>query len=140
MTRSIIVDVLLRPAGEDNKCIDAFPSGSPWLELWGNGVQEDDLERDFVAIRSQYVWSASKGEYVTERKFLREWVASILDAPAAPPVEKAGSVTIAHSTTIALYLLDAKRDGADDIRSRSSIWHKLVSEPGLGEEHIAEIE
>lgn len=139
-TRSISVDLLLRPVDDENTCIDAFPSGSPWLELWGNGVQQDDLERDIVVIRTQYAWSPSKGEYITERKFLREWVENIADAPSAPPAEKVGSVTVAHTTPIALYLLDAKRDGADDIRSRTSIWHKLVSEPGLGEEHIQSIE
>jgi putative ATP-dependent endonuclease of OLD family len=81
-----------------------------------------------------------KGEYLTERKFLREWTAKIADAAKAALVERIPAVTIAQSTPISLYLLDAKRDGADDIRSRSSTWHKLISEPGLSEEHSQEIE
>ncbi len=138
--RSVIVDVLFRPVDDDNKLIETFPAGSPWLELWGNGIQQDDQEQDFAAIRTQFAWSALKGEYVTERKFLREWPVSITEAPKAAHVQRIAPVTIAQSTPISLFLLDAKRDGAEDIRSRSSIWHKLVSEPGLSDEHIQKIE
>jgi putative ATP-dependent endonuclease of OLD family len=138
--RSIIVDVLVRPVDDNNKIIDTFPTGSPWLELWGTGIQQDDQDRDFAAIRTQFVWSASKGEYVTDRKFLREWPVDIADAPRAAQVERIPPVLVAQSTPISLYLLDAKRDGADDIRSRSSIWHKLVSDPGLPLDHVQEIE
>jgi putative ATP-dependent endonuclease of the OLD family len=138
--RSIIVDVLIRPVDEDNHIIDAFPPGSPWLDLWGNGIQQDDNDHDFAAIRTEFAWSAPKREYLTDRKFLREWAANIADSPRAASVERIPPVSIAQSTPISLYLLDAKRDGAEDIRSRGSIWHKLVSDPGLGEEHIREIE
>jgi len=138
--RSIIVDVLIRPVDDNKQIIDAFPTGSPWLELWGTGIQQDDQDRDFAAIRTQFVWSVSKGEYVTERKFLREWPANIADSPRAAQVERIPPVTVAQSTPISLYLLDAKRDGAEDIRSRGSIWSKLVSDPGLPTDHVQEIE
>jgi putative ATP-dependent endonuclease of OLD family len=138
--RSIIVDILLRPVDDNNKLIETFTTGSPWLELWGNGIQQDDQEQDFAAIRTQFAWSALKGEYTTERKFLREWPASIADAPKAALVQRIAPVSIAQSTPVSLFLLDAKRDGAEDIRSRSSVWHKLVSEPGLSDDHIQKIE
>jgi len=138
--RSIIVDLLIRPVNERNEFIDSFPEGSPWLELWGIGIQQDDSDRDFAAIRTVYSWSASKGDYVTERKFLQEWPAALADARGARLVERIPAVTIGQSSPISLYLLDAKRDGADDIRSRSSIWSKLVSEPGLPNTQVAEIE
>src|SRR5262249_2918184 len=64
----------------------------------------------------------------------------IADAPRAAQVERMPPVTVAQSTPVSLYLLDAKRDGADDIRSRSSIWSKLVSDPGLPANHVQEIE
>ena len=86
------------------------------------------------------VWSVAKGEYVTERKFLKEWAPNLADAPKVSPAEKVPAVTVAQCLPISLFLLDAKRDGADDIKSRSSIWHKLVAEPGLKEEHVEEIE
>ncbi len=138
--RSIIVDLLIRPVDGSNRAIDTFPTGSPWLELWGFGIQQDDNDQDFAAIRTQFVWSVSKGEYLTERKFLREWPEKLADAPKAALSEKVPPVTVAQSTPISLYLLDAKRDGAEDIRSRSSIWHKLVSDHGLTDDHIQQIE
>lgn len=138
--RSIIVDVLIRPVDDSNKLLDTFPAGSPWLELWGMGIQQDDQDRDFAAIRTLYSWSASKGDYVTERRFLQEWPENLADAPEARLVERIPAVAINQSAPISLYLLDAKRDGADDIRSRSSIWSKLVSDPGLPAEQVREIE
>jgi hypothetical protein len=105
---------------DENQFIDAFPPGSPWGELWGTGIQQDDQDRDFAAIRTQFVWAVSKGEYVTERKFLLEWPVNISDASRAAQVERIPPVSVVQSTPISLYLLDAKRDGADDIRSRSS--------------------
>ncbi|HEX3151377.1 MAG TPA: AAA family ATPase [Gemmataceae bacterium] len=139
-SRAIIVDVLIRPVDDEYRFIDTFATGSPWLELWGNGIQQDDQERDFAAIRTQFAWSPAKGEYLTERKFLREWTGELADAPRASLVERIPPVTISQSTPVSLYLLDAKRDGAEDIRSRSSIWHKLVAEPGLADEHVRAIE
>lgn len=137
--RAIIVDLLIRPVGKD-KIIDTFPAGSPWLELWGSGVQQDDNDRDFVAIRAQYAWAKVKGEYVAERKFLKAWAEKHTDAPKTPFVEKIQPLSVGQTTPIALYLLDAKRDGAEDIRVKGSVWHKLVSEPGLEEKDIEDIE
>lgn len=138
--RSITVDLLIRPVSDDGEIIDAFPSGSPWLELWGNGVVQDDTDRDLVAIRTQYAWSAAKGEYVAERRFLKGWADALVDAMSIGVLERVPVLTVAQTTPIALYLLDAKRDGAEDIRARGSIWHKLVSEPGLTEDDVEDIE
>ena len=120
--------------------IDVFPAGSPWLELWGSGIVQDDDEKDLVAIRTQYSWSAMKAEYVLERRFLKQWSKTIADATKARFLEKVPPLTGVQTTPIALFLLDAKRDGAEDIRTRGSIWQKLVSEPGLADKDIEEIE
>ncbi len=138
--RSIIVDLLLRPVNAKNEVIDNFPAGSPWLELWGVGIVLDDDDHDILAIRAQYAWSAIKGEYVAERKFLKEWAATLALAPDVPFLEKVGSLTAIQFTPISLYLLDAKRDGAEDIRVRGSVWHKMVSDPGLKDGDIDQIE
>jgi len=139
-SRSIIVDILIRPVDNSGVVVEKFPTDGPWLGLWGNAIQQDDSDSDFVAIRTQYAWSELKGEYQTERKFLREWPEALADAPRAAHAERIQAVSINQTVPISLYLLDAKRDGADDIRSRSSIWHKLVSEPGLTDGHIRDIE
>lgn len=137
--RAIVVDVQIRPFDDKGVLADVFPSDSPWLELWGNGVIQDDDDHDLVALRTQFSWSKTKGEYVTERRFLREWPASLDEMTKAKVLEKT-AVTALHLAPIGLFLLDAKRDGADDLRSRSSFWSKLVSEPGLAEEYVDEIE
>lgn len=138
--RSIIVDLLIRPIDKDGKLVTVFPEGSAWIELFGLGMVQNDYEEDLVAIRTKYSWSAGKGEYVAERKFLKEWPATIADMEKTPYVEKVLPLTVLQLTPIALFLLDAKRDGAEDIRTRGSIWQKLVSEPGLKDEDIEKIE
>ena len=138
--RSIIVDLLIRPVDKDGKIEAVFPEGSAWLELWGNGVIQNDDEQDIVALRTKYSWSASKGEYVAERKFLKFWPATLAETENAPFLEKVPSLRIDQFSPISLFLLDAKRDGAEDIRTRGSVWQKLVSEPGLKDEDIEKIE
>lgn len=138
--RQIIVDLLISAVNDDGNTLSTFPDGSPWLELWGSGVQQDDNDRDFVAIRTQYSWSPTKDEYITERKFLKSWTSILTDAPSAPFVERVPPLTANQLSPIGLYLLDAKRDGAEDIRAKGSIWHKLVSEPGLKDEDVKTIE
>jgi putative ATP-dependent endonuclease of OLD family len=138
--RSIIVDLLIRPVDDKGKLADIFAGGSPWLELWGNGIIQDDDEKDIVAIRAKYSWSAVKGEYVAERRFLKNWSAGLAEAEKTPYLEKVLPLTATQLNPISMFLLDAKRDGAEDIRTRGSVWQKLVSEPGLKDEDIKKIE
>ncbi len=71
--RAIAIDILIRPTDGSGKIADVFPQGSPWLELWGNGIVQDDADHDLVAIRTSYKWNDIKGEYVLERRFLKDW-------------------------------------------------------------------
>ena len=138
--RSIVVDLLIRPVDDDSAIQDIFPEGSAWLELWGNGVVQNDDEQDIVAIRAKYAWSTTKGEYVAERRFLKFWPATLADTEKAPYLEKVNPLRIDQTSPISLFLLDAKRDGVEDIRTRGSVWQKLVSEPGLKDKDIEKIE
>jgi putative ATP-dependent endonuclease of the OLD family len=139
-SRRAIIDILIIPVGDDNKRIDAFPEGSSWLQLWGNGVTQDDADRDVVFIRTELKWSATKGEYVTERRFYRDWQANPSQWDTSKAVEKLGPVGLAQVEPMALYFLDAKRDIVEDLRSRTSFWQKLVSDHGLSDEIVASIE
>jgi len=134
--RRIIIDLLFKPADEDGM-LDQFPEGSYWLDLWGTGISQDEEDNDFLSIRTQMSWNDGKAEYVTERRFLTEWpdTGDIDNAKVKP-----GQVSSAQVEPIALYFMDAKRDIQDELRSRSSFWHKLISEPGLSDEKVAEIE
>lgn len=136
--REIIIDILIHPVNEKS-ILDTFPEGSFWTELWGIGIAQDQNhdDNDFVAIRTKTAWNDGKAEYVTERRFLKEWLDpdNIEKAQTQP-----NQVTARHLEPIALYLMDAKRDIQDELQNRSSFWHKLVSEPGLSDKEISKIE
>lgn len=139
-SRSVVVDILIRPAGADGKIVDVFPRGSPWLELWGSGIVQDDDDHDLAAIRTEFKWNAVKGEYNLERRFLKDWQKDSTTWEDSKPVEKVPPVTAPQVEPLALYLLDAKRDIAEDLRSRTSFWSKLVDEHGLTPADVERIE
>lgn len=139
-SRSVVVDILIRPADADGQIADVFPQGSPWLELWGSGIVQDDDDHDLAAIRTEFKWNAVKGEYNLERRFLKDWQKDSAKWEDSKPVEKVSPVTAAQVEPLALYLLDAKRDIAEDLRSRTSFWSKLVDEHGLTPADVERIE
>ena len=132
--RKVIIDLLIRPSKDNRDIIDSFPEGSYWVELWGEGVSQDDSDNDYVGIRTQMEWDSTQGEYKTERKFLKDWQNDPKD------VETKRSISTAQIEPLALYLLDAKRDISDELRSRGSFWYRLVSDPGLDDEDTKELE
>jgi len=138
--RTVVVDLLVRPADSSGKVIANFPEGSYWLSLWGNGVAQDDEDRDFVAFHTQMRWDATRGEYITERKFLKDWPVDPLKWEDAKVNESAGSVSAAVIEPLALYFMDAKRDIQDEMQSRTSFWHRLISDLGLSEKEIEALE
>jgi len=138
--RRITVDLLLRPVDADGVIAEAFPAGSPWLELWGSGIGQDDQEDDFVGIRTQVKWNALRGEYVTERRFLGQWVEEPERWEEAKPMEKLGRIRAAQLEPIELHYVDARRDIAADLTGRGSLWQRMVSDPGLTEESVTQIE
>lgn len=138
--RAVTIDILIRPTDDQGLITNAFPQGSAWLELWGLGVVQDENGGDLVAIRTLFKWNAIKGEYVLERRFLKDWQADSAKWEDSKPVEKVSPVSTQHIEPLALYLLDAKRDIADDLRTRSSFWGKMVQEHGLNPEDVRRIE
>jgi putative ATP-dependent endonuclease of the OLD family len=138
--RSIAIDILVRPTDGSGETTDVFPQGSPWLELWGNGVVQDDADRDLVAIRTSYAWSDVKGEYLLERRFLKDWQYEGQKWKDSKPIERVAPVSAQQIEPLAMYLLDAKRDIAEDLRSRSSFWSKMVEDHGLSQADVDRIE
>lgn len=136
--REIIVDVLIRPTDIEGTIVPQFPAGSYWLELWGIGVAQDDEDNDFVGIRTAVKWNPTQGEYLIERRFMKEWPDNLEDMETA----KITTLVVAMDKIepLALHLMDAKRDISDELRDRGSFWHKLVSDPGLTEKAIEELE
>lgn len=139
-SRGITIDILIRPTGAEENLIDAFPEGSPWLELWGTGVVQDPEDRDIVAIRTTYQWNSIKGEYVLERRFLKTWNPDPAKWADAKPLEVGGIIGTSYLEPFGLHFLDAQRDIAEDLKSRSSFWGKMVEDHGLSDASINEIE
>ncbi|WP_235989928.1 ATP-dependent nuclease [Bremerella alba] len=138
--RSITVDLLIIPADEHGVRIDVFPEGSPWLQLWGNGIVQDDEDRDFVAIRMTMSWDQIKGDYFTQRRFLKEWKESLAEMLEAEVAQQITQVTAAQTAPLSMYFLDAKRDAAEEMKTRGSVWNRLVSNHGLSNEDVETIE
>jgi putative ATP-dependent endonuclease of OLD family len=136
--REIMVDLLIRPTDIDGTIVPQFPEGSFWLELWGNGVAQDNEDNDFVGIRTAVKWNPTQGEYLIERRFMKEWPDNLEDMKTAKITTL--PVAMAKIEPLALHLMDPKRDISDELRDRGSFWHKLVSDPGLTEETIEELE
>ena len=138
--RKIVIDLLIRPVDGTGKRLDNFPSGSYWLELWGNAIAQDEEDNDLLAIRTEYGWDSVRAEHVVSRKFLKDWPEKPEDWEQAKVNESAGQVSNRHIEPLALYYLDAKRDIQDELRNRSSSWNKLVSDPGIPEKEMKAIE
>jgi len=137
-TREVIIDLMLRPVGNDGKVLPAYPAGSFWTNLWGTpGIATDDELNEFTGLRTILKWSDVRGEYVLERRFLKEWRtfdewerAATHDRP----------VTAAHLEPLALHYIDAKRDLEDDLRRPGSFWRRLTEDLGLSAEEISQME
>jgi putative ATP-dependent endonuclease of OLD family len=135
--RAATIDLIIRPTDEKGVILDAFPGGSYWIELWGEGISQDDLENDFVGIRTQIKWDSTKGEYLIYRNFLKEWKDQSDDWIKS---ETKVSVSSAQIEPIGLHLLDAKRDIKDELQNHNSFWYKLVSDLDLDEITIDKFE
>jgi putative ATP-dependent endonuclease of OLD family len=135
--RVVTIDLLIHPIDSRGTIIDKFPVGSYWLEIWGDGISQDDEDNDFVGLRTQMKWDSTRGEYVTEHRFLRDWMDKHDKWETS---ETKGLLTAAHIEPIRLHVMDAQRDIQDELRSRGSFWSKLMSDPNLSEETIACLE
>lgn len=137
--RNVVIDIKIRPVSDDGTFADAFPEGSFWTSLWGPGITPAETEDDyeFMAFRTILSWSIAKGDYVLERKFLKEWrtYAAWLTAPTQEKRLQSSEIE-----PIALHYIDAKRDLDDDLRKQGSFWRKLTDDLGLSPADIIHLE
>lgn len=138
--REVTVDLLIRPIDGNGNDLDGFPSGSAWLELWGNGVAQDDHDNDFVAMRMSMSWDVIKGGYYPQRRFLKEWKESIDEMMDAEVAQQVSQISSDQITPLSLYYLDARRDAAEEMKAKGSIWNRLISDHGLEDADVTEIE
>lgn len=137
-TREVLIDLMLRPIGDDGKVANAYPAGSFWTGLWGTpGIANDDDFNEFTPLRTTLKWSDIKGEYVVERKFLKEWK-PFADWTTAATQDRALSAT--QMEPLALHYVDAKRDLDEDLRKPGSFWRRLTEDLGLSAADIEKME
>jgi len=131
--REITVDILILPSDDNGNRSEVFPEGSPWLQLWGNGIVQDNEDNDFVGIRMTMSWDQIKGDYFTQRRFLKEWKSELAEMLSAEVAQQITQVTAAQSAPLSLYFLDAKRDAAEEMKTRGSrsIPHRSVAAANL---------
>jgi putative ATP-dependent endonuclease of OLD family len=138
--RSILIDVLIRPTAVNGEFCDSFPEGSYWLNLWRNGIAQDDNDNDFMAFRTRLTWKHERGEYNVERQFLREWVSDSSKIEDAEINSEAGVIRAKQLEPMSLHFMDAKRDIADDMRRQGSFWRRMTNDLGLSEDDIKSYE
>ncbi len=139
-SRSIVIDVLIKPVDDSRKVIDAFPSGSYWLTLWGNGTSQDENDDEFMAFRTNYFWSDQKTSYQVERKFLRDWREDSSKLHESMTIDEAGLMSMKMIEPMALYFMDAKRDIDEDLKKQSSFWRKMTRDLIIEPAERAELE
>lgn len=140
LERSIIIDILIRPVNEKGQIIETFPEGNYWLNLWGNGISQDENDDDFMAFRTKLTWSIDKADYTVERKFLKEWLPDSSKIEASEIKSEAGTVSNIKIEPMALHFMDAQRDIVDDLRRSGSFWRRMTHDLGLTDEDITKIE
>lgn len=137
LERKVIVDICVRPIDENGEYLEVFPEGSFWTGLWGSGIFQDEEFHEFMAFRTTLSWSLVKGDYVLDRKFLKEWK-PFSDWLSAEETDK--SLSAAQLEPISLHYIDAKRDLDDDLRKQGSFWRRMTDNLGLSGNDITEIE
>jgi len=138
--RSVTIDILIRPVDKQGNIIESFPANSFWLGLWQEAISQDEESNDFLAIRTQMKWDEERGEYITERKFLQDWQINPKNWKQAQTKQLFRDVIFRDLEYLLFYMLDAKRDIQDDMNDRNSFWYKLVSESGITDDKVKNIE
>lgn len=138
--REVLIDVLIRPVDQTGQVIEAFPGGSFWTELWGDGISQDDSDNDFVGIRTRGAWNEERREFITERLFLQNWAQDSSKPEDSQPKPIASIVSNKQLEPMALYLMDAKRDIQDEIYRKGSFWNRLIADLNLTDAEAVDLE
>lgn len=113
-----IIDLTLVPAAGGRFDL---PVGT----VFGNAVQRDSADREYVAIRTAGSSSEDRGGPVLRRAFLENWDGGGDPATASELAQPVVSGRVLD--LLAFSVLNANRDLAADLRSRRSSWGRLVA-------------
>lgn len=96
------------------------------LNRFGDAIQLPSPGRQFVVMRTIGTASADGSGIELERSFFTGWPP---DDPASQRIPTRPSFS--HLALIPFFLLDARRDLVEDLRSRGSRWGSLMADVGL---------
>lgn len=133
----VLIDLLIRPSDPKGNSVSEFQKESPWIGLWGSGINIDSNNCEFVGIRTKIAWDFGEGDYKVQRKFLKEWVdnpAKILESGIG------GNLNWEKIEPLSFYAMDANRDISKDFKNLNTPWKRMTSNLQLSESKIKEFE
>jgi len=111
------------------------------LAAWAVGavqLPDDEGVPEFLAIRVEGRHNTLQGRIDDARTFLKGWQRDDEDGDPPIPLERPLISSLIREALLFQYL-DARRDAAEDLRTRSSYWGRLVGDLGLSEDLTAEL-
>ena len=134
--RKAIIDILIIPT-DGTKRVNNFTS--EWEEHFGSLIQPNELEMDFLGIRTIIRYDVLKNDYIIEQHALNNWQVDSTNWENTSLLRN-GKISRNTLENIPLFFIDAQRDICEDLRDRASYWGRLVNNLGLSEENVEEIE
>lgn len=118
----IIVDISIVPVDENSQRTNMF--SDEWIEVFGDWVQADIEENDFVAIRTICEKDSIKGGFKVSRYPLSQWPRFETWKDESAKINNKISKLI---DAIPFIAIDAQRDICQDLREKNSYMGKVLS-------------
>lgn len=119
----IIVDISIVPVDENSQRTDMF--SDEWIEVFGDWVQADIEENDFVAIRTICEKDSVKGGFKVSRYPLSRWPRFENWTDESAKINNKISKIV---DAIPFIAIDAQRDICQDLREKNSYMGKVLSD------------
>ena len=119
----IIVDISIVPVDENSQRTDMF--SDEWIEVFGDWVQADIEENDFVAIRTICEKDSVKGGFKVSRYPLSRWPRFENWTDESAKINNKISKLV---DAIPFIAIDAQRDICQDLREKNSYMGKVLSD------------
>jgi len=128
--KTVNIDLMFIPINDDGNRAKTF--NDAWGLHFGTHINTDNNDNEFFAVRISYTYNDEKEEYVWERKQINSWENNIIIV--------GNGIGFKTLSAIDYIFMDAQRDIALDIREKSSLWNKQITNIQLSEEIESEIE
>ncbi len=131
----ILIDVRIIPVDSGGARVDEFEGGWTNTDFGGELVCFDQDDRQFVAVRTRIQYEAARHDFIIRRFALAGWrgFASWLETAEKGPLRL-------RFEQLVIFLIDAQRDIAGDLRSRTSYLGRLLAKIETSPEETQEIE